>query len=92
MPYMLPRHSSEHQAEVYHNHTDCTEANNIEDRYFEWGTGNKRLCKDCERKANADAMVKKYGNGLFAMGSIPKMGLGAGLTNIFSFAKKPIRK
>jgi hypothetical protein len=58
MPLETPRYSTEPHCEVYHNHTDCTEANNIEKKYFKWGTGGKRICHHCERLANQDGMIK----------------------------------
>jgi len=58
MPLEEPRHSTQPECEVYHIHTECTEANNIETKYFAWGVGGKRLCKHCEKLADADAMAK----------------------------------
>ena len=34
---------------VCHNNTSCTTGNNIEQRYFSYGTGGRPLCKECER-------------------------------------------
>lgn len=59
MPLVAPRHSKEQNCEVYHNHSGCTESNNIEKKYFEWGVGGKRLCKHCEKLADQDAMQEK---------------------------------
>lgn len=59
MPLVVPRHSKEQNCEVYHNHSDCTESNNIEERNFVFGIGGKRLCKHCEKLADSDAMAEK---------------------------------
>jgi hypothetical protein len=34
-------------SDVYHNNSECTEGNNIEDRNRQRGDGGKRLCKHC---------------------------------------------
>ena len=68
MPLDTPYYSTEVNCEVYHNHTNCTEGNNIEKKYKEWGTGNKRLCKHCEKEGNSDGMVKKIMEGRKAWG------------------------
>jgi hypothetical protein len=44
MPVIDPIYSIEKDREVYHNHTDCTERNNIEAKNIRAGTGGKRLC------------------------------------------------
>jgi hypothetical protein len=59
MPLVTPRHSKQINCEVYHNHSDCTESNNIEKKYFAWGVGKKRLCKHCEDLGDKDAILKK---------------------------------
>jgi hypothetical protein len=78
MPLEVPRHSTELHCEVYHNHTDCTEANNIEQKYFAWGTGNKRLCKHCEKLADYDAMAKKFIEEAKTIKRNPFAGMNAG--------------
>jgi hypothetical protein len=34
---------------VYHNNSNCTEANNIEKENIRQGTGNKTLCLNCKK-------------------------------------------
>jgi hypothetical protein len=86
MPLTEPRHSSEKNCEVYHNHTNCTESNNIEQRNFQWGTGGKRLCKHCEDLGNTDALAKKYlsSDNFFGSGK----GLFRGTNSILAAMKK----
>lgn len=41
-------HSSKPGTDVYHNNPNCKEGNNIENKYYARGKGNKkRLCKRC---------------------------------------------
>jgi hypothetical protein len=40
-------HSTRPGETVYHNNTACTEGNNIEQYYYAFGTGGKRLCDRC---------------------------------------------
>jgi hypothetical protein len=42
-----PWHSKRPGETKYHDNTACTEGNNIERYYFEWGTGGKTLCVHC---------------------------------------------
>jgi hypothetical protein len=49
MPRTQPWHSTRLGETVHHDNTACTEGNNIEKYYFAWGTGNRPLCKHCER-------------------------------------------
>ena len=42
-----PFHSSQNPG-VYHECSNCTEGNNIEEKYRKSGTGGGRLCKKCE--------------------------------------------
>ena len=44
-----PWHSSEPEAKVYHNNTDCNTGNNIERENLEKGKGDHRECKECKR-------------------------------------------
>lgn len=87
MPLQTPRYSSEPNCEVYHNHTGCTESNNIEKKYFTWGTGNKRLCKHCEKLGDTDGMTEKFKehNNLNAL----KNGIGGmrGVSSMFEIMK-----
>lgn len=76
----IPHYSTEPHCEVYHNHTDCTEANNIEKRYFKLGTGGKRLCHHCEKLANQDALIQECANYSFSKGGLAS-GLIGGLGN-----------
>lgn len=36
-------------AKVYHDNTNCTEGNNIENHNLERGTGGNRKCKRCNK-------------------------------------------
>lgn len=38
---------------VYHNNNKCTEGNNIENKYREQGTDNRRICEHCKRLNDA---------------------------------------
>jgi hypothetical protein len=66
MPIVSPFHSIQQpyglinmaRGAVYHNHSDCTEGNNIEPQYWAAGTGGHRLCEHCAR----------LGGGLLASG------------------------
>ena len=49
MAKMKPIHSDEPGRKVYHDNDGCTEANNIEKRHLEHGTGDKRICKHCKK-------------------------------------------
>jgi hypothetical protein len=66
MPTIEPIYSIEKGCEVYHNHTECTERNNIEARNIRAGSGSKRLCDHCKRLSHVDAVR-------------PIVGLGGGL-------------
>lgn len=91
MPLETPRHSKQINCEVYHNHTDCTEANNIEERYFEWGTGDKRLCKHCESLGNRDGIARKYARSMSnaLLGGYSGLGLVSGaLSGLAAFKKE----
>jgi hypothetical protein len=58
MPYAdYPFHSRQPECKVYHNRTECTEGNNIEDYNLIKGTGGLALCKHCERLADVAAMA-----------------------------------
>ncbi len=46
-----PWHSKQ-QTNVYHNDTNCTTGNNIEDRNMTPGKGGKRLCKECQKSGH----------------------------------------
>ena len=48
MVNVSPFHSSKNLG-VYHMCTNCIEGNNIETEYKKPGTGNGRLCTECER-------------------------------------------
>lgn len=50
----MPKTSAWHsiKEDVYHNNTECNTGNNIETENRREGTGNKRLCKECERCNN----------------------------------------
>jgi hypothetical protein len=37
--------------EVHHDHDDCYEGKKIKPQHYQTGTGNKRLCKVCEKMA-----------------------------------------
>ena len=56
MANVPPFHSSEKDIMVYHNDDLCTEGNNIEERNWVNGAGEKRLCEHCQRIALEDAM------------------------------------
>lgn len=49
MAQIPPIYSIEKESNVYHNNSECTESNNIEERNKRHGTGGKVLCKHCER-------------------------------------------
>jgi hypothetical protein len=49
MPITTSWYSARKGTEVYHNNSGCTEENNIEPYNVREGTGDKRLCKHCER-------------------------------------------
>ena len=87
MPLETPRHSTELHCEVYHNHTDCTEANNIEDRYLKFGTSGKRLCKHCESLGDRDGFVKetmKYKTMAHGLVGGSPVGFLGGISGFFS--------
>lgn len=42
-------HSTRPQATVHHNNNECTEGNNIENKYKKPGTGGRKLCKRCQK-------------------------------------------
>jgi hypothetical protein len=44
-----PWHSTRPGETVYHDNDKCTEGNNIEQRYFASGTGNRQKCDHCAR-------------------------------------------
>lgn len=92
MPLEFPRHSTEPHCEVYHNHTDCTEANNIEKKNFAFGVGSKRLCKHCEDLANKDALAQKSIVEYHALKSRGLFGGGSGLKNSLLASFKPTTK
>jgi len=48
MPITDPIYSIKPNTQVYHNHTACTERNNIETVNVRAGTGGKRLCERCQ--------------------------------------------
>ena len=50
-----PWHSSD--SEVYHNNPNCQTGNSIEAENVRQGTGNKRLCRECERLSSAGGPV-----------------------------------
>lgn len=50
MSYKAPWHSTKPNTKnVYHNNNQCTEGNNIEDRYLAQGTDGRPLCEHCDR-------------------------------------------
>lgn len=46
------------ETDVYHNNTECTKGNNIEKENIRYGTGERRLCDECENLANKDSKSK----------------------------------
>jgi len=45
-----PYHSAKPSIrEVYHDHRECTEGNNIESYYLRQGTGGRPLCDHCKK-------------------------------------------
>jgi hypothetical protein len=55
MPTVTQWHSAKPETKVYHNHTGCTEGNNIEAYNVREGTGSKRLCEHCQRLTQEDS-------------------------------------
>lgn len=57
MPQVKPYHSTLLRGDgkdVYHIYQpECTEGNNIEERYFAHGTANRPLCSHCNRLYNS---------------------------------------
>jgi hypothetical protein len=47
------------ETDVYHDNTDCTKGNNIEEENLRSGTGEKRLCEECEMLDNKEEKLKK---------------------------------
>jgi len=74
MPVIEPIYSIEKGCEVYHNHSECTERNNIEARNIRAGRGEKRLCKHCQNLASQDHLMT-----LAAMSNHPLFGKGGSL-------------
>lgn len=37
------------KSDVYHSSSECRTGNNIEDEYFQYGSGGRRLCEECRR-------------------------------------------
>ena len=75
MPVIDPIYSIEKDCEVYHNHTECTERNNIETKNVRAGTGDKRLCHHCLKLSANLPLWPKMGlsiNPLIAAGKIVK--------------------
>jgi len=50
-----PWHSPD--SDVYHNNPNCQTGNSIEAENVRQGTGNKRLCRECERLSSAGGPV-----------------------------------
>jgi hypothetical protein len=50
-----PWHSPD--SDVYHNNPNCQTGNSIEAENVRQGTGNKRLCGECERLSSAGGPV-----------------------------------
>ena len=46
---VAPYHSIKPGTKVHHNHSECTEGNNIEAYYKRPGTGGHPLCEHCKR-------------------------------------------
>jgi hypothetical protein len=44
-------------SDVYHNNPNCQTGNSIEAENVRQGTGNKRLCRECERLSSAGGPV-----------------------------------
>jgi hypothetical protein len=44
-------------SEIYHNNPNCQTGNRIEPENLRQGTGNKRLCEECERLNRAGGPV-----------------------------------
>ena len=55
-----PWHSAE--ANVYHNNPNCNTGNSIEPENVRQGTGNKQLCKECQRLNSAGGPVGNLTN------------------------------
>lgn len=94
MPYSeTPFYSTEQNCQVYHNHTDCTEGNNIEKKYLQFGTGGKRLCAHCERLSNKEGVSKNLTDRFNGLGLAAGILGGEFKSSLFAAMKKlPAKK